>query len=309
MSKNDVVVIGSNMVDLITYLKRMPVEGETVEAPSFEMGCGGKGANQAVAAAKLGSKVGFVSMVGDDDFGQMQLNNYKNVGIDVSTVGVGTVNSGVAPIFVDPSSDNRIIIVKGANEELTPAVLDKYEDEIKGAKIVVLQQEIPLKTNYRAIEIANNYDVPVLLNPAPANDQLDINYVKRVDYFAPNETELSSLTGMPVENIDQIEAAAKKMCSMGVKDMIVTLGSKGVLWVTKGETKLIPAMHVAAVDTTGAGDSFIGSFAHYVAEGETSDVAIQHANEYAGVTVTRKGTQKSYPTIAELDDLKKQVFK
>lgn len=308
MSSNDVLVIGSNMVDLITYVNKMPVEGETVEAPNFEMGCGGKGANQAVAAAKLGSNVGFMTMLGNDDFGTMQMDNYKNVGIDVSMVDVGNVNSGVAPIFVDPSSDNRIIIVQGANGELTPEVLDKYENKIKTAKILVLQQEIPLETNYRAIELANKYDVPVLLNPAPANDLLNIDYVKRVTYFAPNETELSSLTGMPVKNIDQIEAAAKKMISLGVKDMIVTLGSKGVLWVCDNQTKLIPAMRVEATDTTGAGDSFIGAFAHYIATGESPDLAIKHANEYAGITVTRKGTQKSYPTIDELPKLKAQLY-
>ncbi|MTV82836.1 ribokinase [Secundilactobacillus folii] len=308
MAKSDVLVIGSNMVDLITYIDRMPVEGETVAAPNFEMGCGGKGANQAVAAAKLGSKVSFVTMLGNDDFGKMQMQNYKSVGIDTSAIGVGNSNSGVAPIFVDPSSDNRIIIVKGANNELTPSVLDKYENTLKEAKIIVLQQEIPLETNYRAIELANKHDVPVLLNPAPANENLDIDYARRVDYFAPNETELSSLTKLPVENMDQIKLAAQKMVDLGVKNMIVTLGSKGVLWVNESHSELIGAMHVRATDTTGAGDSFIGSFAHYIAAGDAIDEAIRHANEYAGVTVTQKGTQKSYPSAEEFKSLKKKLF-
>jgi len=308
MAKPDVLVIGSNMVDLITYVDRMPVEGETIAAPSFEMGCGGKGANQAVAAARLGSSVSFVTMLGSDDFGKMQLQNYKNVGIDTSTIGIGKANSGVAPIFVDPTSDNRIIIVKGANNELTPAVLEKYENYIKEAKIIVLQQEIPLETDYRAIELANQYGVPVLLNPAPANKDLDIDYARRVDYFAPNETELSSLTKMPVDTMEQIKKAAQKMIDMGVKNMIVTLGSKGVLWVNKQHSEVIPAMHVKATDTTGAGDSFIGSFAHYVAAGDSVDDAIRHANEYAGVTVTRKGTQKSYPSADEFNVLKEKLF-
>lgn len=308
MNKNDVLVIGSNMIDLITYVDRMPVEGETVEAPNFEMGYGGKGANQAMAAARLGSKVGFISMVGDDDFGTQQLNNYKSNGIDTSTVGVGRKNSGVAPIFVDKSSDNRIIVVKGANNELTPEVLEKFIDIIKNSKIIVLQQEIPLETNYRAIELANDYNVPVLLNPAPANDELDINYVKRVDYFSPNETELSSLTGMTTSNVDEIISAAKKMILLGVKNMLVTLGSKGVLWVNDKQDKIIPAVNVKAVDTTGAGDSFIGSFAHFIASGEDCDLAIKHANEYAGITVTRRGTQKSYPTLSEFNELKKNIL-
>lgn len=308
MNKPDVLVIGSNMVDLITYIDRMPVEGETIAAPSFEMGCGGKGANQAVAAAKLGSNVSFITMLGSDDFGKMQMDNYKKVGIDTSTIGIGMANSGVAPIFVDPSSDNRIIIVKGANNELTPSVLNQYENNIKAAKIIVLQQEIPLETDYRAIELGNKYGVPVLLNPAPANKDLNIDYARRVDYFAPNETELSALTKMPVDSMAEIEAAAQKMIDLGVKNMIVTLGSKGVLWVNKKHSELIKAMRVKATDTTGAGDSFIGSFAHYIAKDETVDDAIRHANEYAGVTVTRKGTQKSYPFADEFETLKKKLF-
>lgn len=141
MTKSDVLVIGSNMIDLISYIDRMPVEGETVEAPDFQMGFGGKGANQAVAAARLGSKVSFISMVGNDAFGQQQLDNFKNNHINITGVGVGTKSSGVAPIFVDKSSDNRILIIKGANNELTPEVLDKYADLIKNTKIIVLQQE------------------------------------------------------------------------------------------------------------------------------------------------------------------------
>nr|WP_225995391.1 ribokinase [Lentilactobacillus parabuchneri] len=300
MMKSDVLVIGSNMIDLITYIDRMPVEGETVESPDFQMGFGGKGANQAVAAARLGSKVSFISMVGNDSFGKQQLANFKSNSIDTTGVGVGSKSSGAAPIFVDPTSDNRILIIKGANNELTPAVLDNYIDLIQNTKIVVLQQEIPLETNYHAIDLANEFKIPVLLNPAPANKELDINHVSKVDFFSPNETELSTLTGMPTSNLDEIKRAASRMVTMGVKNIIVTLGSKGVLWVNNTNSELIPAIKVKAVDTTGAGDSFIGSFAHYYAQGEDIPVALKHANQYAAVTVTRKGTQKSYPTATEL---------
>lgn len=305
MTKSDVLVIGSNMIDLISYIDRMPVEGETVEAPDFQMGFGGKGANQAVAAARLGSKVSFISMVGNDAFGQQQLDNFKNNHINITGVGVGTKSSGAAPIFVDKSSDNRILIIKGANNELTPEVLDKYADLIKNTKIIVLQQEIPLETNYHAIDLANQYHIPILLNPAPANKDLDINHVTKVDFFSPNETELATLTGMPTNDMDEIKKAAHHMIKLGVKNMLITLGSKGVLWVNESTSQLIKAIKVNAVDTTGAGDSFIGSFAHYYASGDDIPTAIKHANQYAAVTVTRRGTQKSFPTADELSLLVK----
>jgi len=300
MKKSDVLVIGSNMIDLMTYIKRMPVAGETVEADDFSMGFGGKGANQAVAAARLGAQVSFISMVGNDSFGEQQLTNFKAANIDVSGVGVGHKNSGAAPIFVDPTADNRILIVKGANSELTPAVLDEHLDMIQNTKLIVLQQEIPLETNYHAIDLANRYGVPVLLNPAPANKQLDMEHVRRVDFFSPNETELATLTGLPTESMDEISRAAQRLVDMGVKNVLVTIGSRGVLWVSATTSRLIDAVKVDAVDTTGAGDSFIGSFAHYYAQGETVPKALRHANEYAAVTVTRRGTQKSYPTAKEV---------
>ncbi len=302
MTKSDVLVIGSNMIDLISYIDRMPVAGETVSAPDFSMGFGGKGANQATAAARLGSKVSLISMVGDDLFGHQQLDNFKKNGLNTEAVSVGTKSSGVAPIFVDPTSDNRIIIIKGANDELLPPVLDAHVDLIKNAKIIVLQQEIPLSTNDYAIQLANHYHVPVLLNPAPANRNLSLEMVSRVDFFSPNETELASLTGRPTTNLDEIKVAADHMVTLGVKNMLVTLGSRGVLWVTKNHCQVIDAVRVEAVDTTGAGDAFIGSFANYYAQGEPIETAIRHANQYAAVTVTRRGTQKAYPYASELDD-------
>ncbi|WP_334329548.1 ribokinase [Companilactobacillus sp. HBUAS59699] len=302
---SDITVIGSNMIDLMTYLDRMPVEGETVSAPEFEMGFGGKGANQAVAASRLGSDVSFISMVGHDNFGKEQLENFRKSGIDTTGIGVGDCNSGVAPIFVDPSSDNRIIVIKGANNELTPEVLDQYEDKIKNSKLIVLQQEIPLETNYHAIDLAVKNDVPVLLNPAPANKDLNLKYVSKVEFFSPNETELATLTGLPTDNLDEIKIAANALIEKGVGNIIVTLGSKGALWVNKEHSEIVPGKKVAAIDTTGAGDSFIGSFAHYFTEGESVPEALKHANEYAAVTVTRKGTQKSYPTKDELEEILK----
>lgn len=301
MIKSDVLIIGSNMMDLITYIDRMPIEGETVEAPDFEMGFGGKGANQAVAAARLGSRVSMITKVGNDAFGQQQLTNFKDNKIDVSGVGIGTKSSGVAPIFVSKSSNNSIIIIKGANNELTPDDLQANIEIIKNAKIIVLENEIPLETNYAAIDLAQEFGIPILLNPAPARKDLDLEYVKKVDYFAPNETELATLTGLPASNLDEIKLAAHDMVSLGVKHMIVTLGSRGVLSVTDQDEQLINALKVDAVDTTGAGDSIIGAFAHYLAERKNELDALNLANQYAAMTVTRRGTQKSYPTKAEVE--------
>lgn len=297
---SDITVIGSNMIDLITYLDVMPAAGETIEAPEFSMGFGGKGANQAIAAARLGSSVSMITAVGNDAFGSQQLENFKENGIDTSTILVSDKSSGVAPIFVDSTSENRIIVIKGANNELTPDKLSQFEDTIKQSKLIVLQQEIPLETNYRAIELAEQFGVPVLLNPAPANNNLNIEYVSKVAFFTPNETELATLTGLPTSNQAEIEAAAKDLVARGVENVIITLGTKGALWVTKTSQQIVPGKKVAAVDTTGAGDAFIGSFAHYFTQGKPVAEALLLANQYAAVTVTRQGTQKSYPTAEEL---------
>ncbi len=299
----DITVIGSNMFELTTYIDRMPVQGETIEAPEFEMGFGGKGANQAIAAARLGSDVNFITMVGDDKFGQQQLENYQINGVRPDGIGVGHGSSGVAPIFVDPSSDNQILIIKGANKQLTPAVLDEKIDLIKNSKLIVLQQEIALETNYHAIELGVEYGVPVLLNPAPANAHLNIDYVSKVAFFTPNETELATLTGMPTGTLPEIKAAAHYLIDLGVGNLIITLGSKGALWVDAVHEEIVSGLKVKAVDTTGAGDSFIGSFAHYYTQGEAIGTALQHANHYAAMTVTKRGSQISYPTAMELIDL------
>lgn len=295
----DIAVIGSNMVDLITYMERMPEEGETLEAPEFEMGCGGKGANQAVAAGRLGSDVLMVTKVGNDLFGQNTIENFKKNGIRTEAVEIGTKTSGVAPIFVDPNAKNRILIIQGANDELQPETLETYREQISKAKLIMLQLEIPLPTVYKAIELGEELGIPVLLNPAPANPELDLEYVKKCTYFAPNESELGILTNMPVATLDEIKAAAQTLIEKGVKNMIVTMGDKGVLWMTEEDELVIEGETVAAVDTTGAGDSFIGCFAHYLTSGNPVEYSLRKANLYAAQAVQKRGTQSSYPTKEE----------
>ena len=298
----DIAVIGSNMVDLISYITRMPTEGETIEAPDFALGCGGKGANQAVAASRLGSEVLMVTRVGDDLFAANTVANFEANGIDTTFVLPTPGTSGVAPIFVDEQSRNSIIIVKGANAALTPADLEAAEAEIARCRLIVVQLEIPIETVHAAIDLAARLDVPVLLNPAPATHGLDYERVAQCEYFVPNETELATLTGMPAGTTNEITAAAAALIEKGCRNVIVTLGSRGVLWVSPDGEVLIPQDNaVEALDSTGAGDAFIGCFAHEVTHGATVRDALVAANAYAANSVTKRGTQTSYATREDFD--------
>ena len=290
----DIAVIGSNMVDLVTYINRMPVEGETIEAPDFKLGCGGKGANQAVAAAKLGSEVLMLTRVGNDIFAENTIENFRRHNIDTRYILKSDASSGVAPIFVDPESRNSIIIIKGANKLLTSADIDAAAEDIKKCKLIVLQLEIPTETVYAAVKFGEEHGIPVLFNPAPAQPDLVLDQVKSCEFIVPNETELSLLTGMPVDSEDDIRKAAVALHQAGVKNVIVTLG-KGVLWLDQdGKERMFPSFKVKARDTTGAGDAFIGCFSHvYVKTGDIAK-AIETANRYAADSVTRLGTQTSY---------------
>ncbi|EAQ97504.1 ribokinase [Congregibacter litoralis] len=295
-----IAVIGSCMVDLIAYTDTVPKAGETLVAKEFAMGCGGKGANQAVAASKLGAEVLMMGRVGDDAFADNTLANFEKYGVSTEHVSkVPGVSSGVAPIWVDADSQNRILIIPGANMHLLPADITAAKDQLKQCSMIILQLEIPLETVYAAIEFGNANGIPVLLNPAPASTELNIDYACRCDYFVPNETELEILTGMPVDTEDQIAQAAGSLLAKGLKNLIVTLGDKGALWMHGGERRHITAPSVGAVDTTGAGDAFIGCFAAELAAGTEVEAAIGRAVSYASHSVTGKGTQTSYATADE----------
>lgn len=294
----EIAVIGSNMIDLVTTIDRMPQEGETLEAPEFRMGCGGKGANQAVAASRLGSRVLLLTRVGDDAFADTQIANFEAQGIDTSHVLRTPGSSGVAPIFVDREGRNSILIIKGANSLLSPADLEAAEADIARCRLIVLQLEIPLETVYAAIAMGNRLGIPVLLNPAPAQPDLELEKVKGCQYLVPNESELSLLTGMPVDSMDDVRRAASVLLRAGVRHIIVTLGSRGVLWLSESGEELLPATDAVPLDTTGAGDAFIGCFSHVLVGTGDIHEAIVQANCYAGDSVTRRGTQTSYATAA-----------
>ncbi len=295
-----IAVIGSCMVDLIAYTQAIPKAGETLIAEEFQMGCGGKGANQAIAASKLGADVLMMGRVGDDAFADNTLNNFAGYGVGTEFLEkVPGVSSGVAPIWVDADSQNRILIIPGANMHLLPADIEAAADALGECGMIILQLEIPLETVYAAIEFGNARGIPVLLNPAPASTELDIAYACRCDYFVPNETELEILTGMPVATEAEIIAAAQSLLERGLKNLIVTLGEKGALWMQGGETQHFDAPTVAAVDTTGAGDAFIGCFAAQLAADADVPDAIQTAIRYASHSVTGKGTQIAYASAEE----------
>ncbi|MFC2767541.1 MAG: ribokinase [Mitsuokella sp.] len=296
-----IAVIGSNMVDLTSYITRMPVLGETLEAPDFSMGCGGKGANQAVAAATYGADVLMVTKVGDDLFAENTIANFQKAGIDTKYVTkVPGVSSGVAPIFVDPNGQNSILIIKGANNALKPADIDAAENDLESCKLIILQLEIPLETVYYAIEFGKMHHIPVLLNPAPATKELSIEQACECDFFMPNETELAILTDMPVTTIEEAEKAADSLVARGLNNVIVTLGGQGSLLVTRTKTTFVRPFQVNAIDTSGAGDAFIGCFSCCYAE--TGDVpdAMKTASAFAALSVTKRGTQKSYPQKEEV---------
>lgn len=298
-----IAVIGSNMVDLITYIERLPVQGETLEAPDFALGCGGKGANQAVAAAKLGSEVLMVTKVGDDLFADNTLANFRRFGIDTRHVTRAPGrSSGVAPIFVQPDSHNSILIVKGANAALGPADIQAAEADLRDCALIVLQLEITLETVYAAIDCGQRLGIPVLLNPAPAVADLSAAHLARLDYFVPNETELAMVSGLPVADRDSAFAAARILAGRGIRHVVVTLGAAGALYVGEEGEFSLPGQRVAALDTTGAGDAFIGCFAHGRVQGLGLREAMQRAVAYSALSVTGRGTQTSYPEAAVFED-------
>ncbi|WP_313336503.1 ribokinase [Pseudomonas oryzihabitans] len=298
-----IAVIGSNMVDLITYIDRLPVQGETLEAPDFALGCGGKGANQAVAAAKLGSEVLMVTKVGDDLFADNTLANFRRFGIDTRHVTRAPGrSSGVAPIFVQPDSHNSILIVKGANAALGPADIQAAEADLRDCALIVLQLEIALETVYAAIDCGQRLGIPVLLNPAPAVAELSAAHLARLDYFVPNETELAQVSGLPVADRESAFAAARVLAGRGIRHVVVTLGAAGALYVGEEGEFSLPGQRVAAIDTTGAGDAFIGCFAHGRVQGLGLREAMQRAVAYSALSVTGRGTQTSYPEAAVFED-------
>ena len=290
-----IAVVGSANTDLITFTDVFPRPGETLFGKSFDLGFGGKGANQAVASRLCGADVLMVAKVGDDLFGQATINNFASFGIDTTHVQiVAGTPTGVAPIFVEPNGQNRIIVVKGANDRLGPADVDAAAADLRRVDAIILQFEVPLETIYYTIRFARAHNIRCIVNPAPAAPA-NLAELAGADYFIPNETEAEQLTGLPVRSEAEAAACAAALLGRGFRRVVITLGARGSLVADAAGHTLVPPFPVTATDTTGAGDAFIGSLAVFLAEGVPEQGALARANLYAALSTTRIGTQKSFP--------------
>ncbi|MDC7827753.1 MULTISPECIES: ribokinase [Pseudomonas] len=297
----DVVVIGSLNMDLVVRAPRLPKGGETLAGHTFTTAPGGKGANQAVAAARLGARVAMIGCVGADPYGDFLTRSLLQEGIDCRGVSVAPeVPTGIASILVDDQGQNAIVIVAGGNGELSAAQLQAQEPLLDQTKLVIAQLEVPLATVGDALARAHALGKTVILNPAPATGPLPAEWYAHIDYLVPNESEASLLTGLPVETLEQAEAAARQLVTAGARQVLLTLGSQGLLQVTADSCRHHPATAVKAVDTTAAGDTFLGGFAAGLAEGLSVEAAIALGQQAAAIAVTRPGAQPSIPTRQEL---------
>jgi ribokinase len=300
---NKVVVVGSSNTDMIIQLDRLPRAGETVLGGRFSTAAGGKGANQAVAAARAGGEVTFVARVGDDVFGRMAVEGFRADGIDVRHVLEDPdAPSGVALIFVDQKGENSIAVASGANARLSPADVLSATDAIGTADVLVTQLETPLETVRAAVELAASHGVRVILNPAPAQT-LDEKLLRHVSVLTPNENEAAFLTGAEVASVSDAEAAARRLAASGVARVIVTLGWRGAFVFGAGRGELVAGYPVEAVDTTAAGDVFNGALAVALAEGRDVIGAVRFANAAAALSVTKLGAQPSAPARSEIEAL------
>ena len=296
-----VVVVGSSNMDLVARAPRIPVIGETLTGTDFFMVPGGKGANQAVAAARLGAEVVFIAKLGNDIFASKSLDNFKSVNINTKYIEqLDGVPSGIAVIAVDDQGHNIIIVVPGANARLTPEDVNRAESDIASAGAVVAQLEIPVETVERAAEIAQKHKVPFILDPAPARPLSD-ELLGMVGILKPNEIEAETITGIRVVDAASAAAAANALLAKGVKTVITTLGEKGFVIADRNGMDFVAGNRVRAADSTAAGDAFTGALAFGLANGQSVKDAAVYANAVAAVSVTKLGAQSSMPTKEQVD--------
>jgi ribokinase len=288
-------------MDLVARAPRLPHPGETLAGRTFAQVAGGKGGNQAVAAARLGAQVSMLGCVGADANGAQLRAGLEAEGIDCAAVETGREATGVALIVVDDASQNAIVIVAGSNGEVTPETIARHEAVLAAADVVICQLETPLDTVQAALATARRLGKTVILNPAPATGPLPAEWLPLIDYLIPNELEAATLTGLPVGSPEEAATAAAVLRAAGARNVLVTLGPRGVQAALEGAAPaLYDAPKVKAVDTTAAGDTFIGGFAAQLAQGASVDAAIRFAQRAAALSVTRAGAQPSIPTWAEV---------
>jgi ribokinase len=296
-----IAVIGSVNIDMVVKASRLPAPGETIVGGQFLMAGGGKGANQAVAAARLGARVTLLAKVGRDVFGDEAIENFHREGIATDHILRDPQNAtGVALILVDEKGENLISVASGANYTITPEDIDNAADCIHSSDLLILQLEIPIESVQRAAQIAAEANVPVILNPAPAMP-LSNDLLQLVTYLTPNESEAQRLSGVEVRDEASAQQAAERLMFVGARHVIITLGAKGAQWTSAAGTMLIPSVAITAVDTTAAGDAFNGGLAWAIGSGMPLEQAIRHACLAGAISATRLGAQPSLPTKDELD--------
>ena len=283
-----ICVIGSSNIDQIAYTKNIPADGETLFGDSFQMGFGGKGANQAVMAGLLGADVYMITCLGDDVYKEMTINNYEANNVNTDHIQLVKGASGVAPIWVDATGQNRIIVIPGANNEIDAQKAISSIEEIGDISVLVGQCEIPMEVNHKVFQYAKSNSVTTIFNPAPAK-KLEREFLEHISWLIPNENEFELISGMEPNDDNFLKFNEEIPCNL-----IVTLGEKGAVLVDENKTYYFDAPSVNAVDTTGAGDSFIGTFAYELSESNSPESCIKKAVEKASQSVTKKGTQSSY---------------
>lgn len=296
-----ICVIGSLNMDLVVNVDQMPKKGQTLIGSKFREIPGGKGGNQAVAASRLGGDVRMIGKVGDDGFGQRLLNQLKADKVNIDYIQVEEGPSGVAIITVDKNAENSIVVSPGANFKLTESDIDKCIDAIKESNVVVIQLETPIDTIKYALEKSKELGKFTILNPAPAV-KLSDDIIKNVDLLTPNETELEILSGVTIESEEDIQKAANVMIQKGVKQLIVTLGSKGSLYLDKDKTEFKKSYKVEAIDTTAAGDSYTGALSVAFSQGKSIDEAMDFASKVGALCVTKVGAQTSIPNLYDIEN-------
>lgn len=300
----NICVIGSLNMDLVVNVDTMPKPGQTLLGGNFKEVPGGKGANQAVAMARLEGNIFMIGKVGNDSFGKTLIEALNNDNVNTNHVHIANCSTGVAFITVDKNAQNAIVVAPGANFKLTKDDIDKNIDCIKNSDIVVIQLETPLETVKYALQVAKDLNKYTILNPAPAV-KLDDEIIKNVDLLTPNETELEIISEIKIESEDDINKAASKVIEKGVKELIVTLGSKGSLYINEERSFFKSAYKVEAVDTTAAGDSFTGALAVALSNNKTMEEAMDFASKVGALSVMKEGAQSSLPTLKDVDNFRR----
>ncbi|WP_095143254.1 ribokinase [Pseudomonas sp. Irchel s3b6] len=299
-----VVVVGSLNMDLVTRAPRLPRGGETLIGESFATVSGGKGANQAVASARLGAQVSMIGCVGEDAYAGQLRAALQAEQIDCRALSSVEGSSGVALIVVDDSGQNAIVIVAGANGLLTPGVIAGYDSVLEAADVIVCQLEIPMHTVGYVLKRGRELGKTVILNPAPASGPLPADWFSCIDYLIPNESEASALSGLPVDSLESAERAAGQLIAAGAGKVIITLGAQGSLFANGQGFEHFAAPRVKAIDTTAAGDTFVGGFAAALACGKSEADAIRFGQTAAALSVTRAGAQPSIPALSDVQAFK-----